>query len=555
MIYPVPRIHPAGDAAALVEVGDEISEEAHHRVRGLDVALASARSSARMGGGTSGIVETIPAYASLLVQYDPAVLTFGELASELLELSETARAVPRPDARLHEIPVAYGGEYGPDLDDVAAAHRLAPEHIIALHSDAIYTVYMLGFAPGFAYMGTVPEAIATPRLETPRVEVPAGSVGIAGQQTGIYPQASPGGWRILGRTGVSLFSPHREPPALLQAGDRVRFVPTSAGAAGVQRDARPQPSLPPVSGGTVEVLSPGALATIQDLGRPGYQHAGVPVSGAMDPFALRAGNLLVGNQPSDACVEVTLAGAAFRFWEDAVIALTGADLGCVAHTPDLPHWDIPLWTSCYLRPGSWIEFRRPVWGCRAYLSIAGGIAVTPVMGSRATYLRGGFGGYAGRALRAGDLLPVGPARGDAYMLIGHEPEKPLLLPPYAANPTVRVVLGPHADRFADDSVSALLTESYAMSPQSDRMGLRLRGPALKRRVGGEMLSAGTMLGAIQIPPDGQPIVLMADRQTAGGYPVIATVVQDDIPLLAQCVPGEATVRFRAVPATRTPDRR
>lgn len=141
------------------------------------------------------------------------------------------------------------------------------------------------------------------------------------------------------------------------------------------------------------------------------------------------------------------------------------------------------------------------------------------------------------------------------MLIGHEPEKPLLLPPYAPNPTVRIVLGPHADRFADDSVSALLTESYAMSPQSDRMGLRLRGPALKRRVGGEMLSAGTTLGAIQVPPDGQPIVLMADRQTAGGYPVIATVVQDDIALLAQCVPGEATVKFQAVPATRTPDRR
>ena len=133
------------------------------------------------------------------------------------------------------------------------------------------------------------------------------------------------------------------------------------------------------------------------------------------------------------------------------------------------------------------------------------------------------------------------------MLAGHSLEDRRRLPPYAANPTVRVVLGPHVARFTAESVSTLLAESYAMSPQSDRMGLRLRGPALQRRTGGEMLSAGTTLGAIQVPPDGQPIVLMADRQTAGGYPVIATVVRDDIPLLAQCVPGEANVRFRAVP--------
>ena len=241
MIYPIPRIQPAGDAAALVEVGDEIGEEAHDRVRGLDVSLA--------GGRLAGIIETIPAYASLLIQYDPAILTFDELASRLLELAEAARVVHRPEPRLHEIPVAYGGEHGPDLAGVAAAHRLAPEQVVAFHSGTIYTVYMLGFAPGFAYMGTVPEAISTPRLETPRVEVPAGSVGIAGRQTGIYPQTSPGGWRILGRTGVSLFNPDREPPSLLQAGDRIRFVPSSAEAAGVERDPEPRPVSVPCARG------------------------------------------------------------------------------------------------------------------------------------------------------------------------------------------------------------------------------------------------------------------------------------------------------------------
>jgi inhibitor of KinA len=205
------EIRPAGDRSLLVSFGAEISLETHERVLRLMGRLAARR----------GIVNLHPAYASVLVDFDPLRTNVAQMERALREAAEEADRAPLPEPRTVEVPVHYGG---PDLDGVARRAGLTPEEIIALHSGAEYVVYFLGFSPGFPYLGGMPEAIAAPRLAVPRRHVPAGSVAIGGSQTGIYPVASPGGWRIIGRTPLELFRADREPPALLAMGDRVRFV-------------------------------------------------------------------------------------------------------------------------------------------------------------------------------------------------------------------------------------------------------------------------------------------------------------------------------------------
>ncbi len=220
--YGEPRLLLAGDSALVVEFGDEISLEVNRKVHALADALGKA--------SLPGLGEAVPTYRSLLIHYDPLRLSCDEVKAFVSEVLQTCEEKLPLKPRVVEIPVVYGGESGPDIEFVAEHSGLfSVEEVIRLHSGAAYTVYMLGFAPGFAYLGGMPEAIATPRLETPRTLVPAGSVGIAGEQTGIYPIATPGGWRLIGRTPLKLFDPEHDPPTLLKAGDTVRFVPISEG--------------------------------------------------------------------------------------------------------------------------------------------------------------------------------------------------------------------------------------------------------------------------------------------------------------------------------------
>jgi KipI family sensor histidine kinase inhibitor len=212
-----PLIQPAGDSAVLVRLGDRIDPLVNRRVHALAVRIEDA--------GISGVVETVPAYASLLVHYDPLHLDYPVIANLLQEQLNQIGELRLPDPRRVEIFTRYGGEDGPDLAFVAEFHGLTEAQVVALHSEVKYQVYFIGFLPGFAYLGGLPDTLATPRLEKPRMQVPAGSVGIAGAQTGIYPCISPGGWRLIGMTEVVLFDPNRIPPALLAPGDLVRFVP------------------------------------------------------------------------------------------------------------------------------------------------------------------------------------------------------------------------------------------------------------------------------------------------------------------------------------------
>lgn len=216
MIHPEPRLLTAGDASILVEWADEIDDAVNDRVHALaGLVRAQARPEIR---------DLVPAYSSLLVCFDPQRASAGEVRDLIRQACASAQALAVPPSRLVEIPTRYGGEFGPDLAFIVERSGLAEAEVIRLHTSATYRVYMIGFAPGFAYLGSVPEQIAAPRLETPRTRVPAGSVGIAGRQTGVYPSESPGGWRLIGRTDVKLFDPAAEPPSLLRPGDRVRFV-------------------------------------------------------------------------------------------------------------------------------------------------------------------------------------------------------------------------------------------------------------------------------------------------------------------------------------------
>ena len=216
-MYDEPKFLTAGDRAMVVELGDSISPETNRRVHGLLRALES--------HALPGIVDLVPTYRSLLVLYNPMLSSFDSLRSLVASLDDDAAGAGKEAPNVVEVPTVYGGEHGPDLDFVAEHNGLSPEEVVEIHSGADYPVYMLGFTPGFPYLGGLSEKLHTPRLATPRTVTPGGSVGIAEAQTGMYPVQSPGGWRIIGRTPLALFDPEREPPSLLNAGDVVRFVP------------------------------------------------------------------------------------------------------------------------------------------------------------------------------------------------------------------------------------------------------------------------------------------------------------------------------------------
>ncbi|MCQ9618018.1 biotin-dependent carboxyltransferase family protein [Paenalcaligenes niemegkensis] len=284
---------------------------------------------------------------------------------------------------------------------------------------------------------------------------------------------------------------------------------------------------------SIDVIKPGLLSTFQDLGRRSFQHLGVPLNGVMDERAHRIANWLVGNDANEATLEITLLGPTLRFNTPAVMVVCGADL-----SPSINGEAIALNKVITIAAGSTLAFGARRAGLRAYLAVQGGFAIEPVMGSASTYVRAGYGGLDGGPLKKGSQIHLKPAPVGALTraLTG--------MPMFGlgvvqgVNASVRIVAGREYDSFAPESIQALGTESYQISPQSDRMGYRLKGPVLERTQQPELLSEAVTAGTIQVPPDGLPIVLMADSQTTGGYPRIANVAWVDLPRLAQRAPGE-----------------
>jgi KipI family sensor histidine kinase inhibitor len=526
-------IREAGDSAVILQLEagqtghrNEIDDEVNSRA----IRIAESVRQRRI----HGVRDVVPTFRSVAVFFDPLATDLNAVVEALEERSDQPQ--PRQGGKIVEVPVVYGGNAGPDLASIADAAGLSPEAVIARHASRAYRVFMLGFLPGFPYMAPVDESIAVLRRPTPRSRVAAGSVGIAGRQTGIYPRESPGGWQIIGRTPLELFDAGQSPPALLAPGDTVRFVPVDSyvvsgfsriGTQANEVRLKPDTTYDPTR--FITVVRPGMFTTIQDSGRWGYQHLGVPVSGPMDPASHRLANALLGNSPDAATLETTIIGPELRFEHDATIAVTGGDL-----QPMLEGTRLLMGSIVPCPSGSVLRFGNRRTGARAYVAVDGGIGVPSVLGSRATHVMSGLGGMAGRALRAGDRIPLRDrqpsSKGTTQDRRIHE----------GGTVRLRVMAGPQSE-YADPSALEVLQQTrFTVSPQSDRMGYRLTGSTLPtRRESGEMISDAAVVGAVQVPASGQPILLMADRQTTGGYPQIAVVITADLPLAAQLVPGDS----------------
>lgn len=544
------RVLPMGDAALLVEVVD------------LDAVLALA--AAIRQAEWPYVVDVVPGASTVVVTVLPGT-DLAAVRRSVLGLE--ADPVAAQEGTVVDIPVVYDG---PDLAEVGELTGLGVAGVVAAHTETPWRVGFGGFAPGFAYLTGGDPRLHVARRGEPRTSVPAGSVGLAGEFSGVYPRSSPGGWQLIGRTDAELWDPDRTPPALLSPGAQVRFVAQDRGesqqgdtAPIPQRESAPDPPAPdpgqpagdsahpapPLQGDTaatqsqqgdappppqraLEVLRVGALALVQDLGRPGHAAVGVPRSGAADRAALRLANRLVANDGEGAAgIEVLLGGLAVRAHGLRTVALAGAPAPAdIDGTPVGHHCVLTL------RDGQTLTLGPPPTGLRTYLAVRGGLHVEGTLGSSSSDTLSGLGPP---PLAAGVLLGVGP-----------EPRLPWLLdmapvaPPTGATVTVRAVPGPRADWVQD--IAALADTPWTVSSQSDRVGMRLSGEPLRRADRRELPSEGMVRGAIQVPPGGEPVVFLADHPVTGGYPVVAVLLDADVDRAAQARPGQA-VRIRLVP--------
>jgi len=525
----------ASDTAILISFNPKEARKSVHR---LIYAVTK-----RLEAEKLPILNLHPAYQSLLVDFDPAKTDPNELLGAIrgiiTEISDESVDEAEPHD-LVEIPVFYGGENGPDLKSLADELGLSEAEIIKLHTAAEYEVAFLGFAPGFAYLSGMDPRLKAPRRKSPRLKVPAGSVGIAGLQTGVYPEESPGGWQIIGRTNLKLFDPIRDRPSILKLGDRVRFVEARLWKEPPEEPfvAREEITMPPGEP-TLEVISGGLFSTIQDLGRIGWSHFGISRGGAADPVSLRLANRLVGNKEKAAAIEMTLTGGSFRFLRDAWIAVTGSEC-----SPRLNGEPLSMWTSFPVRAGQVLSIGPIDGGLRAYLAIGGGIDVPKLMGSRSTFVGGGWGGFSGRELQSGDVLCVFKPREPFgnYRRVRSTVRRWFQ---GDAHSVVQAIRGPQWNWFSENAHCAFFSQEFLVTTEADRRGIRLDGPPLSwaaEYVGEELVTEGVAAGSIQVPSGGQALVLYCEQQTTGGYPKIATVASADLFRLGQLKPG-SRLRF------------
>ena len=541
-----------GDGALSVKLGNTISEEINDAVLYLCDEIERLQ--------LPGISEIQPAYSSLAVHFDPTIISHSHIKKVTSSLWDhpKKRALSQLKPNVVEILGHYGGNHGPDLAWASEYLGMPVEEIIKRHSSRLYRVYMIGFTPGFPYLGGMDESISLPRLPEPRKLVPKGSVGIAGNQTGIYPWDTPGGWRIVGQTTHNLFSLEMDPPSLLRPGDYVKFVPaqgsteetgfttTQPGDLTQQAEgpyATTQPHSPEMqakwSVDGLFVDSPGMLTIVVDKGRFGYRKFGVPTSGAADVRSYALANTLCGNNSNEGCLEFTIQGPTLVAQMDLTVAVTGAPAPVSVDGQQVPS-DTPI----FLKEGQTLDIGRTALGLHGYVAIAGGIQVPAVLGSKSTYLKSGFGGYLGRQLRYGDTLRIGPAPSYTSILQSHKTNQKKVRPldfRMLGEPCVFLRISPGPES-SEPILSILTSATYQIRQDSDRMGLRLEGPRLLEK-GADIISAPVVPGTVQIASDGRPMLLLSDSQTTGGYTRAATVLTTDLPLASQLRPG-SKVRFR-----------
>lgn len=497
----------------------------------------------------AGVQELVPAARTILVYFSPQRITAAALVQAIAG-SDLQGSVQRSDV-LVEIPVHYNGE---DLAEVAQILGISADEVVRRHTGSEWSVAFTGFAPGFAYLTGGDAVFNVPRRATPRTKVPAGAVALAGIFSAVYPQASPGGWQIIGVTDTAMWDLERDLPALLQPGYRVRFVDASKHIAATAH-AEPNSHSNDVENGTVgaqtaieiidaiqalRVRSTGLLTVFQDLGRHGQAGQGVSASGAMDQAALKSASRLVGNASNLPVLETVGGGLSLQSVGENVVAVTGADAPITITTAQGQRWTAQRYAAIALAAGDTLSIGQPVAGARCYVAVRGGYQVAPVLGSAATDTLAHVGPP---ALQAGQLLAVQPA---AHAVTAAPELPPAHLPAVDAEVVLDVELGPRTDWFTPEAVELLSRQRWQVTPQSNRVGLRLAGDvALTRAITAELPSEGTPLGAIQVPASGQPVLFLADHPLTGGYPVIGCVAAHHLDLAGQ-IPVGAWIRFNPV---------
>ena len=522
------RYLPAGSHALLIELPDL----AH------TLDLLAALQAALL----PGVTELVPAARTLLVHFDPQQ-TGAPALRAAIDALKTGQRTGTHGARV-EIPVRYDGA---DLAEVAALLGIPVAELIARHTGQDYTVAFCGFAPGFAYLSGGHPSLDVPRRATPRTKVPAGSVALAGTFAAVYPNETPGGWQLLGTTPLPMWDLGRDPPALLQPGMRVRFVdktidliadcahPVSASGPNHSNFSESKNSVGPA----LTVRAPGLQTLVQDLGRPGQAAQGVSAAGALDQGAMRHANRLVGNTPGQPVLEALLGGLQLACQGTAVAAVTGAGGPLELTRADGRAAPVPRHAALILTEGDVLRLGQPTAGLRSYVAVRGGFAVAPVLGSAS---RDTLAKLGPPALTAGQRLPIGAA--PAGSAVGAPDRSPPPLPRAGDTVTLDVVLGPRADWFTPEAVALLAAQPWRVTPQQDRVGMRLQGEQpLARALTQELPSEGTVTGAIQVPASGQPVLVLADHPLTGGYPVIGCVAAHHLDLAGQIPPG-AWIRFR-----------
>ncbi|MCC9195273.1 5-oxoprolinase/urea amidolyase family protein [Arthrobacter sp. zg-Y820] len=527
---PIAGIRPAGTRTLLVELAS--------------LADVTALHTQLKAHPLPGQVDVLAAAGTVLVRFIGRRETV-DAAGRIPALDLTHAEAP--EARTVTIDTVYDGA---DLAEVARLTGLSEEAVVKAHTGSSWLGGFGGFAPGFTYLTGGDPALNVPRRDSPRTAVPAGSVALAGEYSAVYPRESPGGWQLIGRTNAVMWDLDRPDPALIRPGDRVIFqavrelvTTTDPSPAAIEESA---------TGPSLEVRAAGLQSLIQDLGRPGYADLGVSASGAADTRSARQANRLVGNPADAAVIENLFGGLELTAHGDTVLALAGAEVPAAVISPDGKRdRPVPLNAPFALLDGEILTLGSPFRGVRTYVGVRGGIAVEPVLGSCSTDSMSHIGPA---SLDAGTRLPIGNITGTApvgspepgTLLSGDQPgtlgdgDSPALL---------RITAGPRQDWFGPDAAAALTEHTWRTTNESNRIGVRLEtdpedpeAQPLQRVRNGELPSEGVVAGSLQIPPSGLPVLFLADHPVTGGYPVIAAVVPEDLPVAAQLPPGHP-VRF------------
>ncbi|MFJ6077740.1 5-oxoprolinase/urea amidolyase family protein [Pseudarthrobacter sp. NPDC092419] len=499
----------------------------------------------------AGQVDVLAAARTVLAVFDSRANAQAARAAVAL-LDSTPSTGGASSADPVRIEVVYDGE---DLAEVGRITGLGADGVVAAHTGQLWTAAFGGFAPGFAYLVGENDSLNVPRRSSPRTSVPAGSVALAGNFSAVYPRSSPGGWQLIGRTAARMWDLDRDQPALVRPGRTVQYVAVrelvelAEPAKDVQSPDEPEEH----AGPALEVVIPGPQSLIQDLGRAGYRDLGVSAAGAADTASARQANRLAGNPPGDAVIENVFGGLTVRARGELTAALSGAPAPAEIEGKHGTR-PVPMYAPFALHDGEFLRLDRPTAGLRTYLAVRGGINVPAALGSRSTDLMSGIGP---EPLADGTVLPVGEV--DRGRIVG-DPEPSTLPADLAAGtdqPVVlRITTGPRDDWFTPESREALTAQTWSVTPESNRIGVRLgttgTGAALERSRTEELPSEGVVAGSLQVPPSGLPVLFLADHPVTGGYPVIGAVIPEDLPAAAQLPPG-TPLRFVAVdPETLQP---